>query len=78
MNPTKISIHGNISIIYYSHSTSVAMKEIIFYPLRNLDIINLNRQKLNPYSEFPNNALLNLQINVRNNRHFNHGNDKIE
>ena len=54
------------------------LKAIIFYPLRNLDIINLNRQKLNPYSEFPNNALLNLQINVRSNRYFNHGNDKIE
>ena len=54
------------------------MKTIIFYPLHNLDIINLNRQKLNPFGEFPNNALLNLQINVRSNRHFNHGNDKNE
>ena len=36
-----------------------------------LDTINLNRQKLNPYSEFVNNALLNLQTDVRSNCDFN-------
>ena len=43
-----------------------------------LDTINLNRQKLNPYSEFVNNALLNLQTDVRSNCDFNYGNDEIE
>ena len=43
-----------------------------------LDIINLNRQKLNSYSELVNNALLNLQADVTSNCDFNHGNDKIE
>ena len=43
-----------------------------------LDIINLNRQKLNPYSKLVNDALLNLQRDVRSNCDFNHGNDEIE
>ena len=43
-----------------------------------LDIINLNRQKLNPYREFVNNALLNLQTDVKCNCNFNHRNDEIE
>ena len=43
-----------------------------------LDIINLNRQKLNPHSELVNNALLNLQTDVRSTRDFNHENYEIE
>ena len=43
-----------------------------------LDIINLNRQKLNQYNELVNNALLNLQTDVRSNCNFNHRNDEIE
>ena len=43
-----------------------------------LDIINLNRQKLNPHSELVNNALLNLQTDVRSTRGFNHENYEIE
>ena len=42
------------------------------------DIINLNRQKLNLYSKLVNNALLNLQTDVRSNCGFDHGNDEIE
>ena len=43
-----------------------------------LDIINLIRQKLNPYSELVNNSLLHLQTDVRSTCDFNHGNDEIE
>ena len=43
-----------------------------------LDIINLNRQKLNQYNELVNNALLNLQTDVKSNCNFNHRNDGIE
>ena len=43
-----------------------------------LDMINLNRQKSNPYRQFVNNALLNSQINVRSTYDFNHENEEIE
>ena len=41
-------------------------------------MINLNRQKSNPYRQFVNNALLNSQINVRSTYDFNHENEEIE
>ena len=79
--PKKYAYHLLFTFYPFCNEDNLKLDGSYFAKLQQsgiLDIINLNRQKLNPYNELVNNVLLNLQTEVKSNCDFNNRNDEIE